>query len=264
MCIRRRHLFWLFSLLIAGCGGGGGYGGGGSGGSTSSWTMGVFPPAANFDAKCVSPRSGTDPATGRAFPDVAGTRTDENMWLRSWTNDLYLWYSEVPDLNPASYTTADYFDVLMTSAVTPSGNPKDKFHFTIPSDEWFQLSQSGASAGYGAQFVLVSASPPRQVVVAYTDPNSPAVPQGQAPKLLRGTGILTVDGVDVANGNDVDTLNDGLFPSAANQTHTFTVQDDGSPERSYDHDDLRDRHFDAGAERQGDHNHERPSRLHAV
>ncbi len=147
MCIRRRHLFWLFSLLIAGCGGGGGYGGGGSGGSTSSWTMGVFPPAANFDAKCVSPRSGTDPATGRAFPDVAGTSTDENMWLRSWTNDLYLWYSEVPDLNPASYTTADYFDVLMTSAVTPSGNPKDKFHFTIPECRMVRALAIGSVRG---------------------------------------------------------------------------------------------------------------------
>jgi carboxyl-terminal processing protease len=46
---------------------------------------------------------------------------------------------------------------------------------------------------------------------------------------LRGTAILTIDGVDVANGSNVDALNNGLFPSAANQTHTFTVQDDGSP-----------------------------------
>ncbi len=144
MCIRRRHLLWLFSLLLAGCGGGGG---GGGGGNTNAWTMGVFPPATNFDAKCVSPRSGTDPATGRAFPDVPGTATDEKMWLRSWTNDLYLWYSEVPDLDPASYTTPQYFDVLMTPAVTPSGNPKDKFHFTLSSAEWFALSAVGSVGG---------------------------------------------------------------------------------------------------------------------
>ena len=228
MCIRRRHLLWLFSLLLAGCGGGGG---GGGGGNTNAWTMGVFPPATNFDAKCVSPRSGTDPATGRAFPDVPGTAADEKMWLRSWTNDLYLWYSEVPDLDPASYTTPQYFDVLMTPAVTPSGNPKDKFHFTLSSAEWFALSQSGASAGYGAQWVLLSTMPPRRAVVAYTDPNSPAAPQGQAPKLLRGTEILTVDGVDLVNANDqasIDTLNAGLFPTAAGQTHNFTVQDVGS------------------------------------
>ena len=72
----RRHLLWLFILALAGCGGGGG-GGGGASGITNPWTMGVFPPAANLDAKCVTPRSGTDPATGRAFPDVAGTATDE-------------------------------------------------------------------------------------------------------------------------------------------------------------------------------------------
>ena len=27
----------------------------------------------------------------------------ENHWLRSWTNELYLWYREVPDLNPVGY-----------------------------------------------------------------------------------------------------------------------------------------------------------------
>ena len=231
MYMQRRQLLWLFSLLLASCGGGGGGYGGGGGGNTNPWTMGVFAPATNFAAKCVSPRSGTDPATGRAFPDVAGTATDEKMWLRSWTNDLYLWYSEVPDLNPASYTTADYFDLLMTSAVTPSGNPKDKFHFMLSSAEWFALSQSGAQAGYGAQFVLVANVPPRRAVVAYTDPNSPAAPQGQAPRLLRGTEILTVDGVDLVNANtqtEVDTLNAGLFPTVANQAHNFTVRDVGS------------------------------------
>ncbi len=40
----------------------------------------------------------------RARAILTGTTTDENNWLRSWTNDLYLWYNEVPDLNPALYT----------------------------------------------------------------------------------------------------------------------------------------------------------------
>ena len=26
----------------------------------------------------------------------------ENNWLRSWTNDLYLWYNEVTDVDPSS------------------------------------------------------------------------------------------------------------------------------------------------------------------
>jgi len=220
----------VLSLVLAGCGGGdgGGYGDGG-GGQPPGWTAGVFRPSTEYDARCVAPRSGTDPSTGQPFPDVAGTRTDENDWLRSWSNELYLWYREVPDLNPANYATPDYFDLLMTSAVTPSGQAKDKFHFTIPSAEWFALSQSGVEAGYGAQWIILSGAPPRRLVVAYTEPNSPAtLPSAN---LARGAEVLRVDGADLVNGADqatVDTLNAGLFPATAGASHTFEVRDVGS------------------------------------
>ena len=75
----------------------------------------------------------------------------------------------------------------------------------------------------------LSTVPPRRVVVAYTDPNSPAARRA-APN-SRGTEILTVDGVDLVNANDqasIDTLNAGLFPTVAGQTHNFTVRDVGS------------------------------------
>jgi C-terminal processing protease CtpA/Prc len=219
----RRLLFWCFCLLLAGCGGGGGSGS--SGPKPPTWTVGVFPPASTLEAKCASPRTGTDPTTGRAYPDVQATRTDENMWLRSWTNDLYLWFDEVPDTNPSPYTTADYFDLLKTSAMTASGNPKDKFHFTLATSDWIAQSQSGAEAGYGAQWVILSSKPPRHVVVAFTDAGTPAAPPGMPALVSRGTEVITVDGVDVANGSDVNTLNNGLFPTAAGQMHTFTVQD---------------------------------------
>src|SRR5258708_10559737 len=132
------------------------------------------------------------------FPDRAGTLLDENNWLRSWTNELYLWYSEVVDQNPALFaTTDDYFKVLKTTAMTSSGAAKDKFHFTYATDQWEALSLNGVQAGYGAQWVIVSGVPPRQVVVAYTEPGSPAA---TAPaNLLRGAGVLAVDGVDVVN-----------------------------------------------------------------
>src|SRR5512143_3155337 len=121
---------------------------------STTWTAGVFPPSANFANQCASPRTGTDPTTGRAYPDVAGSTLAENDFLRSWTNELYLWYREVPDLDPAAYATPDYFSLLKTSATTPSGNAKDRFHFTYPTDQWLALSQSGVQAGYGAEFVV--------------------------------------------------------------------------------------------------------------
>ena len=154
--------------------------------AAAAWTPGVFSASNSFAAQCANPRSGTDPVTGRAFPDRPGSAELENNWLRSWTHELYLWYREVPDLNPASYATPDYFDRLKTSATTPSGNPKDKFHFTYPTTEWEQLSQSGVAAGYGAQWVVIKPRPPRRVVVAYGKPWSPERLAGPLPAVLSG------------------------------------------------------------------------------
>src|ERR1700741_5442393 len=130
----RNNLLLLGALAaLSACGGGGGGGGGGNaaaGPSASGWTAGVFMSAANFAAQCAAPRSGIDPTTGGPFPDVQGSTLSENNWLRSWTNDLYLWYDEVIDRDPALFSTAAYFDVLKTGFTTPSGQPKDKFHFT--------------------------------------------------------------------------------------------------------------------------------------
>ncbi|MCI0516962.1 MAG: S41 family peptidase [Woeseiaceae bacterium] len=208
-------------------------GGGDSGfvddGGNSGWVSGSYLPSAGFYAQCVAPRSGIDPATGSSYPDVSGTVTDENNFLRSYSNETYLWYSEIVDRDPALYTTPTYFDLLKTNATTASGNPKDKFHFTYPTDEWYQLSQGGISAGYGAEWVLLSATPPRQVVVAYTQPNSPAT--SPTVMLERGAEVLFVDGVDLVNDNTpagVDILNAGLFPAGTGETHTFTIRDPGS------------------------------------
>src|SRR5712692_7607288 len=221
-----RH--WLVAAALATLWGCGGSDRSNSAGQTS-WTAGVFQPASTFAAQCATPRAGTDPSTGKAYPDKPGSTLAENNWLRSWTHDLYLWYREVPDLNPASYTTADYFNVLKTSATTPSGNPKDKFHFTYPTAQWVALSQSGVEAGYGAQWVVIASRPPRQVVVAYTQPNSPAT--APSVNLERGAQVLTVDGVDLVNASDsasIDKLNAGLFPSAPGGSHSFSILDLGA------------------------------------
>ena len=236
----RATAHWLIlaaMVATSGCGGesgstgslgsGGSSGGGSLGGS--SWTQGVFQASSTFAAQCASPRTGTDPATGRPYPDTRGTTLSENNFLRSWTNELYLWYNEVPDSNPASYSTSNYFNLLKTSAVTPSGNLKDRFHFTYPTDQWQALSQSGVEAGYGAQFLITASSPPRKVVVAYTEPGSPATTPPA--NLARGAQVLTVDGVDLVNATDsagIAKLNEGLYPSSAGASHTFSVLDPGA------------------------------------
>jgi carboxyl-terminal processing protease len=232
----------VVSVALCSCGGGGGGGGGGGnlaggsggggggiggGGNSNVWMQGVFKPSSTFMAQCAAPRSGTDPGTGKAYPDVQGSTLTQNNWLRSWTNELYLWYNEVTDLDPSLYSTADYFNKLKTTQSDAAGQAKDKFHFTYATSTWETLSTSDIQPGYGAQWVLVSTTPPRQLIVAYTIPNTPAT----AANLARGAQILTIDGVDLVNAGDqasVNTLNKGISPATVGESHTFTVQDPGS------------------------------------
>jgi hypothetical protein len=226
MRILRLGLVAAGITMVGGYGCGGGSSSSDSGSSSTGWTAGTYAPASNFVAQCATPRTGTDPTTNRPYPDKSGSATTENNWLRSWSHDLYLWYRELPDRDPGASATPDYFNLLKTTATTPSGNPKDKFHFTYTTTDWVALSQSGVEAGYGAQWVIIASRPPRQVVVAYTDPGTPAA----AVNLARGAQVLTVDGVDMVNASDtasVNTLNAGLYPTAGT-SHTFGVLDLGS------------------------------------
>ena len=188
------------------------------------WTRGVFEDARTFKDHCLNPRSGVD-AQGNVYPDAHGTAVDENNWLRSWSNDTYLWYDEIVDRDPACCDTPAYFDLLRTFERTASGQPKDRFHFTENTAARLARVRSGVSAGYGARFLVLASRPPRDVRVAYTEPNSPATAESVA--LRRGTRIVAVDGVDVAAGA-ADALNAGLYPSAVGEEHEFTVRDPGA------------------------------------
>ena len=197
-----------------------------------TYTAGVFEAASNFEARCAAPRVGVD-IEGNAFPDRAGSTLEENFWLRSWTHETYLWPDEVPDRNPGDFSNRlNYFAILRTTATTPSGEDKDDFHFSEPTAEFLERRNSAASASYGVSFVSFSSNVPRDFRVRYTEPNSPAsqVVNGEV-NFQRGARILEVDGVDLVSATSqaaVDTLNAGLFPATAGETHTFLVQDVGS------------------------------------
>ncbi|HEX8755486.1 MAG TPA: hypothetical protein VF745_04050, partial [Steroidobacteraceae bacterium] len=221
---------WALPLAViatlCGCGGGSGAGphtSSTSGGGSDTWTPGVFQPASKYAALCASPRPGTS--------DLQGTTEDENNWLRSWTHQLYLWYDEVQDVDPALHTTADYFQLMKTTQTTSSGAPKDRFHFTYPTSVWDSLSQSDVEVGYGIQFEIVQSSPPRSVRIAYLQSAAELPSQTAAAGLVRGDTVLQVDGVDVVNATDqasVNTINAGLAPATAGETHTLEVLDPGA------------------------------------
>jgi C-terminal processing protease CtpA/Prc len=181
-------------------------------------------PASAYEARCVSPRTGTDPASGQAYSDTQGTLLDELNWVQSWINDTYLWYSEVKRTDPSKYTDpVAYFAVEKTTAITASNKPKDQFHFTYDTPVWETMSSGGAEAGYGISWDLIASAPPRDLVVALVQPNTPATDA----MIVRGAQVLTIDGVDVKNGSDINTLNNGLFPTTG-AMHTFEVLDPGA------------------------------------
>jgi C-terminal processing protease CtpA/Prc len=223
-------LTWLaLALVLSACGGGSGGSATNNGGGTGTgWVKGQFSPATAYAAMCAAPRTGVDPFTQKAYLDRQGTALDEKNWLRSWTNDLYLWSNEVPDQDPATFASDDaYFKVLKTPATTSTGANKDKFHYTYLTSKWESLSQSGVSAGYGVTFVFLKRSPPRSLIVGFVEASSPAA----YANLARGAQILTIDGADLVNANDqasVDILNAGIRPATLGESHTFTVLDEGA------------------------------------
>lgn len=232
------------TLLLSGCGGGGG-GGGGGGLPVGLLPVTTPPPAAGngtdvpagngivasstVASLCAAPRGGVNPATNTAYPDRAGSLDNEKSWVRSWIDETYLWYSEVPTtLKASDYATPiAWFNVLKTPVTTPSGRAKDRFHFTYDTEVYRQLSQGGVSAGYGMETASIRSSPPRDIRIAYVEPNSPAASAG----LARGAKILTIDGVDVVSATgsaNVNAINNALSPKAVGESHSFTFDVGGT------------------------------------
>lgn len=220
--------------LLAGCGGGGGSSSNTPVATTPTtpttpvtsepeWEAGVYEPQSEFIARCETPRTGIDPFTGSAYPDTQGTAMDEKLWLRSWTNDTYLWYDEVDDNDPENFSVLAYFDQLKTNELTPSGTPKDNFHFSQDTAEYNELSQSGISSGFGFDWEFGSNTVPRELTVRFTEPGSPAA----AANVPRGAKVVSINGVDFVNDNTqqgVNALNDGLFPDDAGTTTSFEFE----------------------------------------
>lgn len=176
---------------------------------------------------CAQPRPGED---------RRGSLDDEKYWLRTYMDEVYLWYDEVPEVDSRPYNVANdgsvwgamdaYFYALLTPEITSSGKYKDQFSFTYPTDEWEALSQRGEELGYGLLVAALSREVPRDYRIAFVDPAAPAGNKTVA----RGARILAIDGVsiDTTSAQGINTLNAGLFPNRVGEQHTFRVLDVGA------------------------------------
>ncbi len=190
------------------------------------WQFDNFPAESSFKDFCQSPREGS-------FPDKSGTSMHEKMWLRSWSNNSYLWYDEVNDVDPTPFSTFQYFDMLRTTEKDLfTGQNKDKFHFAISTDEWLKQSQAGISLGYGMKFKIIDREIPRKIVVSYVEPDGAA----DKLKVVRGDLVTQVNGIDIVNSSTWEFVSSSLFPNddstsfelsfqhvESNQTKTLTM-----------------------------------------
>ena len=176
----------------------------------NQWFEDIFLSEINYKNKCINPRIGINPETNTTYYDVQGTYIDENNFLRSFSNNTYLWYDEIIDVDPSLQSVENYFTLLKAS--------HDRFHFTYPTEEWLQISQSGVSIGYGAMWINQS----NRIFVAYTEPNSPAT--DIAINIERGDEVIEVDGINVNDFENSGQVSNGLYPSSPDQTHTFLIK----------------------------------------
>lgn len=109
------------TLLLAACGGGG---------DAANLGVPVLP--------SIPGTSNTDPLASAQPPSssVAGVCTPaaEKQFVRSYLDEVYLWYDEIPTVNPASYaSTADYFRALLISTPDRTGAPRDRYSAVLSS-----------------------------------------------------------------------------------------------------------------------------------
>ena len=200
------------SLIIAGCGGSGSSESGTIDAADITWTEGVFEPSSKFDQQCQA--------------------LNEKHWLRAWSHETYLWYDEIADNDPENFATvADYFAQLKTEELTDSGDKKDNFHFSEPSEDYFQEAQSGVTSGYGINWAFIGDPADRILRVAYLEDDSPASQIG----FQRGDTVLEVDGVSINTSTQagVDTLNEGLFSPTNGDSHTIVVRSNNGAEKTF-------------------------------
>lgn len=208
-------------------------GGGGSSGTVPN-SNGIAPSAQSAQ-QC----SATNPYASAALK--TGSLSVEKQWLRSYFDEAYLWYDEVPvvDATAAAFSdTADvyasldnYFDALKTPVLTPSGARKDRFGFTYPTALWDALSQAGQAPGYGFEpvfgsLVVNAQNPNRNIRIAYVEPGTEAAIKA----LRRGDQIVSVDGVSADDNTQagVAVLNAAIFPDTLGVAHQWVFSRAGS------------------------------------
>jgi hypothetical protein len=138
------------ALFASGCGGGNG---GGTAGTTAATTAtavtaSLFAPSASLANQCT--------------PDT------EKQWERSYVDEAYLWYDQVPQVQAAAYTTPEsYFGALLVRTPDASGLAVDRFS-TVMTTAAADAMQGIATTSTASATPSIAASATNPVPIAKT------------------------------------------------------------------------------------------------
>jgi carboxyl-terminal processing protease len=171
--VRAAAVAFVAALVAAGCGGGGGNPGACLSGSPQTCSAAVDPPA-----------PAPAPSASSQLAEIC-TLDGIKRFTRAYLDETYLWYREIPSIDPAPYTNIGrYFFDLLTPALDSSGQRKDRFSFLALSADADSLL-TGTITAYGVRWELDAQGRQR---AAFIDEGSPA----QAAGLARGAELVQV------------------------------------------------------------------------
>lgn len=121
------------TLAVAGCGGGGGGDSAAAPAETPSSTTGPLPPSDSVANVC--------------------TATGQKSFVRSYMDEAYLWFDEIPQVDPAAHASVtSYFDALRVRSLDANGVVKDRFSTAMTAsqaDAWLSSSDATPMAAAG-------------------------------------------------------------------------------------------------------------------
>ncbi|HMA06900.1 MAG TPA: S41 family peptidase [Ramlibacter sp.] len=126
---------------------------------------------------------GSSPAS-QAWAEVC-TPDGVKNFTRTYLEEVYLWYREIPVVDPALFSNiGSYFHALLTPALDPNGQRKDRFSFIVTAADADSLL-TGAATTYGVQWEPDAQGRQR---AAFVEAGSPA----EAAGLARGAELVQV------------------------------------------------------------------------
>jgi carboxyl-terminal processing protease len=172
-----------------------------------------LPRASSIEDQCAAPRADAK------YGDKPGTLETEKAWINAHIDERYLWTENAPRV---AFDQAASANALYAKRFSPfkslGGAKQDRFSASqLTSD--FENTQAGNIGGFGYSFAAISSSAPRNFVIRYVEPGSPAAFAG----ITRGMKFIEADGVNFVSGNDTTTLNAALNP-LLNTTHSFVFE----------------------------------------